>query len=207
MRNFLSYEFFTINFFILLIIAAVTKSTRLVILFSIFVAFISYFYRYKPLSGFILPNTYVISPSEGTILAVQKRDGFYYIAIFLSPLDKHYQLYPCNCVAIERLYDATGKYNIVMNLTKSRFNEKMMHLLQMKNGEVIKLTQIAGFLPRRITSDNSINEDRLAGQYLGMIEFGSRVDLEIPMSRFNIKLGSKDIGRRINYGDIIGVYS
>ena len=206
MRNLLSYNFFS-AFFIILIAAAVSRKTVLIYILSALVAFLAYFYRYTHKKIVPVPNSYVISPSEGTIMAAEKKGDVYYIAIFLSPLDKHYQLYPCNCFTAERLYDATGKYEIAMNITKSKYNEKMIHLLQMSNGAIVKLTQIAGFLPRRITSEKSLYKQRYAGEYLGMIEFGSRVDLEIPAGGFNMIIGKKNIGKRIGYGDTIGYYS
>ena len=64
----------------------------------------------------------------------------------------------------------------------------------------VKVTQIAGFFPRRIVSTKEVNEKVMAGEYLGMIKFGSRVDLEFDgdISKILIKENQK-----INIGDMI----
>jgi len=80
-----------------------------------------------------------------------------------------------------------------------------MHYILANNGAVVKVTQIAGFLPRRITSENKVNVK--AGEYLGMIKFGSRVDLMFPMKVGDTEFKRRVIvGNKLNIGDIIGLY-
>jgi len=69
---------------------------------------------------------------------------------------------------------------------------------------LLKLTQIAGFLPRRITSSDIVPEQIKAGEYLGMIKFGSRVDMLFPTNggfALNVRQG-----QRVGIGDVIGRY-
>lgn len=168
------------------------------------------FYRYSPHEKRYTDNV-VVSPCEGKILLIEDRHDYYYIPIFLSIFNKHTQIYPVNGTVVDRKYDHTGKFEIVMYLDKSVDNEKKIHYIHMNNGAVITVTQLAGLLPRMITSSDVVPMEVNAGEYLGMIKFGSRVDLLLPKtapdgSKFiladNIK---KD--KSVCIGDVLGVYA
>ncbi len=168
--------------------------------------FLLFFYRSSDLHINVSSDT-VVSPCEGKIVKIIDNDKFIYIAIFMSVLDRHTQVYPADCRVISRTYDATGKFEIVSDLDKSKFNEKKIHELLLDNGATIKLTQIAGFIPHAITSSEDLSKYK-AGEYLGMIKFGSRIDMEISKKSldktFNMILKEND---RVTLGDIIGEYS
>lgn len=77
----------------------------------------------------------------------------------------------------------------------------------LKNGALMQLTQIAGFLPRMITSSEDLTKYK-AGDYLGMIKFGSRIDLLIPevapnKSRIHLLIQK---GQCLQIGQPIGFY-
>ncbi len=174
----------------------------------VFIALLA-FYRYTPYEN-RFADKMLVSPCEGTVLLVEDRYDHFYIPIFLSVFNKHYQIYPSNGTVIERKYDHTGQFEIVMHLDKSADNEKKIHTIQMKNGAVYSVTQLAGFLPRMITSSDVVPMDVRAGEYMGMIKFGSRVDLLIPKKapddtelvlRKNIVKGAK-----VSIGDVLGSY-
>ncbi len=169
--------------------------------------FMLYFYRYTPLDLGDLPDNTIVSPCEGTVLDVLNRYDYYYIPIFLSPMNKHTQIYPANCQVLSRKYDYTGEFKPVMNLSKSQNNEKKIHTLALRNGAVMQLTQLSGFLPRMITSSDALNSYK-AGDYLGMIKFGSRVDLLMPKlapdgSRLKLSIAPND---SVCIGDFVGSY-
>ncbi len=190
------------------IVAGLELKSNLVVGVSVFLLiFMLYFYRYNYVDLGIINDNILISPCEGTVIEILDRYDHYYIPIFLSPMNKHTQIYPANCRVLQRTYDRTGEFAMVMNLSKSQNNEKKIHTLQLANGTVMSLTQIAGFLPRMITSDEDLMTYK-AGDYLGMIKFGSRVDLLIPKIGcdgsylyLNIKKGDS-----LNLGDLIGQY-
>ena len=160
------------------------------------------FYRYQSLNN-VVENNIIISPAQGVITNLKKIKSNYYISIFLLVFNKHYQVYPINGVVVDRVYDKTGKFSLVINGSKSKENEKKIHTIETPYGNVV-LTQIAGFLPRRINSSDKINEVVKAGQYLGIIKFGSRVDLLFPAENFDLNVKR---GQQINIGDIIGKYN
>lgn len=184
------------------------ESKILLALYVLIFIFLLYFYRYSEFTDRFDDNT-IVSPCEGNITMIRDSHDYYYISIFLSPMNKHWQIYPANGTVIKREYDHTGNFNIVMEVDKSKDNEKCMHYLQLNNGSIIKITQIAGFLPRMITYDRQIDIDVLAGEYLGMIKFGSRVELLINKTAPNgdkFILDDLDIGDDISIGDLIGIY-
>jgi phosphatidylserine decarboxylase len=134
---------------------------------------------------------------------LEQKDNKINISIYLNILNNHTQIYPVNGVLLKTIYDKTGKFELANDIRKSRFNEKKIHTIKMENGGEVKITQIAGFFPRRIVSTKKVNEKVMAGEYLGMIKFGSRVDLEFEgdISKVMIKEG-----QMVNIGDMIYSY-
>lgn len=161
--------------------------------------FLFYFYRYEECNVYVDDYT-ILSPCEGTVLGILDKHNYYYIPIFLSPFNKHTQIYPVNGNVVSREYDTTGQFAIVMNLDKSRDNEKRIHYIQMLDGTMIQMTQIAGFLPRVIVSDDDLDYHQ-AGEYFGMIKFGSRIDLIIP----KISVSGKTAKLFISADDTVGI--
>lgn len=180
-----------------------------VVICIIILLFLIYFYR-NPASRTGWADNIVVAPSYGTVckigynpsyLGEEKTDERIHICIFLSPLDVHQQYYPMNGFVTNRVYDDTGTFALAYKLEKSDENEKKLHFINTKFGEVI-VTQIAGVLPRRIVSDYGTGPCE-AGQRLGMIKFGSRVDISLPSEglELDIKEGDCLIG-----GEQIGHY-
>jgi len=150
------------------------------ILIFVILLFLAFFYRY-PRENIREGNVdQVYSPAYGKIMSIKRRDdNTLYIAIFLSPLDIHYQFFPVSGKVKDIEYDATGKFELAYELNKSNENEKCIHVINNRHGDFI-LYQIAGFLVRRISPYDKVGETYNSGEKLGLIHFGSRVDLIIP---------------------------
>lgn len=179
---------------------------KVLILFLLIIAFLLYFYREPPLN--IRPNDEdsVYSPACGTIMdVIYQNDNTVLIPIFLSIFDVHQQTFPVSGVVTDVKYDATGKFNIAYKVNKSNDNEKVIHTLHNKNG-TFKIYQIAGLLARRISYYNHPFTKVENGQKLGIIYFGSRVDIIIPNAnkfRLSVKKGQKVDGSNT----LIGTYN
>ena len=181
---------------------------KLNIILIIIVLYMIHFYRTP--DGFDNFNDNVIvSPSYGTVMEILDNSTHYHIAIFLSPMDIHVQYFPCEAVISDIIYDKTGKFKLAYNVNKSRYNEKCIHKLATKFGD-IDVYQIAGFLVRRIDYYKNINDKVEAGEKLGIIHFGSRVDITLPkiatdgsVLYLNIKKGDKMMGGRSIIGEYI----
>jgi phosphatidylserine decarboxylase len=151
-------------------------------------------------------NNTIICPCDGIIVDLHEDNINYYISIFMRVYDRHYQIYPVNGTVIKRVFDNTGKYEVAYDLGKSRYNEKKIHAILMNNGGIMQITQISGFLARMIDSGNALGTYK-AGDYLGEIKFGSRVDLVLPKQvknkTLNLKVKHKDV---VQIGRLFGVY-
>ena len=135
----------------------------------------------------------VYSPAYGRIMKITERDdGTLYIAIFLSPLDIHYQFFPVSGT-VERVdYDHTGKFELAYEYNKSNQNEKCIHVIRNKYG-AFTVYQIAGFLVRRISPYDVVGQEAVSGKCMGLIHFGSRVDIIIPQrDRFKLLVKEGD---------------
>ena len=166
-----------------------------------------YFYRYpkKILRG--MDEKFVFSPAYGTVYNIQRdiNADEITIAIFLSPLDIHYQFIPISGVVEHIEYDHTGRFELAFNLNKSRHNEKVITSIRNSKG-LFKLYQIAGFFVRRVANDLTIGQKVESGEDLGLIHFGSRVDITIPnASKFTL-FASRD--QYVNGSEsILGYYN
>lgn len=170
------------------------------VIFIILIIVFAIFYRYEEYLNRFDSDT-IISPAEGTIQYIEEDDDYYCLGIYLDIFNRHYQVYPANGKVIYRFYDRTGKFGLVNYGNKSRDNEKYIHKILLDNGKVLQITQIAGFFPRVISSDDKINIKVKAGEYLGIIKLGSRVDIKIPKDFMPNDLF---IGKKLHIGDVIG---
>lgn len=139
----------------------------------------------------------VIAPADGKIISITKvNENEYFqekakkISIFMSPLNVHVNRIPISG-KVDYLKYHPGKYLVAFEEKSSENNERMSIGIASKFGKV-KLTQIAGFIARRIVCDLSVNQVVQAGEKFGMIKFGSRVDIFLPINaKVKVKLNQK----------------
>jgi len=168
--------------------------------------FLAFFYRKPKITLRPHEHHVVRSPAFGRVLKIQDHLGDHlFVAIFLSPLDIHYQVSPVNGVVRQVDYDATGTFELAYNETKSRANEKSITYIDTPHG-TFTLYQIAGFLVRRIDTYVRPRDKVTSGELIGLIKFGSRVDLIIPKaSQFTLLVRE---GEYLQGSDsVIGHYS
>jgi phosphatidylserine decarboxylase len=172
------------------------------------ISFLLFFYRYPFWLKQVINinNNFVYSPAFGKIMTITKeKNGDVFIAIFLSPLDVHYQFSPIDGHITQLDYDANGKFELSYNLNKSKDNEKSIYTIESSRG-TFKVFQIAGKLVRRITTFKKPQDNVKTGDPLGLIHFGSRVDIIIPNSTDTFKINVQ-IGDRVNNQTVLGMYS
>jgi phosphatidylserine decarboxylase len=101
------------------------------------------------------------------------------ISIFMSVFDCHVNRSPV-AGRIERIVYHAGKF-LSADLDKaSEDNERNAFVIAMASGQRIAAIQIAGLVARRIVPFTRQGEAVAAGQRIGMIRFGSRVDVYLP---------------------------
>jgi phosphatidylserine decarboxylase len=182
---------------------------NIIIIVSLLVLlFIKYFYRF-PYDIFYLKQSLredkVYSPAYGKIIKINKTDDNIHIAIFLSPFDIHYQFAPINGIVKKITYDPSGKFNLAYELDKSNKNEKAIYTISNNKGEFI-IYQISGFLTRDIHIFVKENQEIKTGVVLGLIDFGSRVDIIIPIKNQKFELLVKEDDKVQGIHSVLGKY-
>jgi phosphatidylserine decarboxylase len=143
-----------------------------------------FFHRNPALSLKEPDENILYSPASGKIIDISpKGDNLLKISIFLSISDNHTQYIPMRCKKIGELFKY-GYFYFAQKMEGSDYNQSLSHLLETKYGN-ITIIQYTGFFTRRIYS--LTKNDRLynVGDRLGYIRFGSRVDIILPLDKFD----------------------
>jgi phosphatidylserine decarboxylase len=116
------------------------------------------------------------------------------ISIFMSVFDVHINRAPIGGT-VKRVVYIPGKF-VNADLDKaSDDNERQQVLIERADGVQIAFTQIAGLVARRIVPFIKVGDIVAAGQRVGLIRFGSRVDVYLPQgTESKVLLGQKVIG-------------
>src|ERR1700722_10306561 len=127
------------------------------------------------------PNL-IVSPADGRVVGIVEesfngRPG-HRISVFLSVFNVHVNRSPVGgrITAIEY---RTGKFYAAMRGRASAENEQNSFYVHTDHGEVV-FKQIAGWVARRIVCWKSIGNSVVRGERVGMIRFGSRMDIWLP---------------------------
>ncbi|HSW31112.1 MAG TPA: phosphatidylserine decarboxylase family protein [Longimicrobiales bacterium] len=128
----------------------------------------------------------VVAPGEGRILLVEEVDEPTYlggrarkITIFLSVFDIHVQRSPVAGRVEHRVY-RPGTFAVAWLDKASEDNERASLGIATPHGRVL-VRQIAGLIARRIVTYPVEGQDVARGERIGIIRFGSRVDLFLPL--------------------------
>ncbi|MHB8111343.1 MAG: phosphatidylserine decarboxylase [Syntrophorhabdaceae bacterium] len=124
----------------------------------------------------------LISPADGKVLDISEMTEHEFfggdvirIAIFMSPADVHVNRAPCSGRVMVMKHVA-GKFAMAFGKDIEIRNEKNYIFFE-NDGERVLVCQIAGFLARRIIPYVKVEERVERGQPIGIIAFGSRVDI------------------------------
>lgn len=140
----------------------------------------------------------VLSPADGRIVAIDEvEEGEYFkdkrikISIFMSIFNVHVNSYPIGGV-VEYVGYHPGKY-LVAKLPKSSFDNEHNSVVVKKNEDKeVLFRQIAGLIARRIVSYAEVGKPVNQGEQMGIIRFGSRVDVFLPLdAEIYVKMGDK----------------
>jgi len=171
------------------------------IIFAILTFFIIIFFR-DP-KRCVPIDDLIISPADGVITYIGQNmppkecginEKFIKISIFLNIINVHVNRVP-TFGRVKNIFYVPGKF-ISATLDKSSDkNEKNVVIIEKNNSDIVVVTQIAGLIARRIICDVKNNEELLLGDKLGIIKFGSRVDLYLPLNyKLLVSTGQTVIG-------------
>ena len=140
-------------------------------------------------------DSYIIAPADGKVVAITEDVEKDYIAgeavrisIFLSPLDVHVNRSPVGG-KVEYYKYFPGDYLVAYHPKSSELNEHSKIGVMTSHGKVT-FKQIVGILARRIVCDVNVNDSLTVGQKIGMMKFGSRMDIFVPKgTEFFVKAG------------------
>ncbi len=144
-------------------------------------AFILYFFR-DPERAIPSEPGAVVSPADGRVVVVtdepfEGRPGKR-ISIFLAVWDVHVNRSPL-AGRIAKLEYKPGRFFAAMRARASAENEQNVIHLSTDGGEIV-FKQIAGWIARRVVCWKSLGDTVARGERIGIVRFGSRVDLWLP---------------------------
>jgi len=180
-------------------------ATFIVLLFSKFFGFalilitvwVYYFFR-DPERYSINDDSYLVSPADGLITDISERSGpeelrlentsYTRVSVFMNVFNCHVNRIPSSG-KVEEIYYKPGKFLNASLDKASEENERNYFKIKLDNGEEIIIVQIAGLIARRIVCEVEQGQDLKQGERIGMIRFGSRVDIFFKNKKVLAKLG------------------
>ena len=131
-----------------------------------------------------------VSPADGRVLrVVSEADGLTRISIFLNIFDVHVNRSPISGMIADITYHP-GKFLVASLDAASLQNEMNVITVESRDGTKVVFKQIAGLIARRIVCTKKVGDVVDAGERVGMIKFGSRVDIIFgPEWRIEVKPG------------------
>ena len=167
------------------------------ILLILVTIWVYYFFR-DPERYSINDDNYLISPADGLITDISEKSGpeelrlenttFTKISVFMNIFNCHVNRLPSSGT-IEEIYYKPGKFLNASLDKASEENERNYFKVKLKNGEEIIIVQIAGLIARRIVCEAEQGQELKQGDRIGMIRFGSRVDIYFKNKKVLAKLG------------------
>jgi phosphatidylserine decarboxylase len=143
------------------------------------------FFR-DPERAWAIGERMIVAPADGKVVSLIETDEPAFhggralrISIFMNVFDCHVNRYPVSGTVAYRHYNA-GRFGHAAAEKSSLTNEQSSVGVASAPGKVL-VRQIAGLVARRIVTDHEVGTPVRQGERMGMIRFGSRVDLFLPV--------------------------
>tara|TARA_B100000941_G_C28474176_1_gene538185 strand:- start:512 stop:1162 length:651 start_codon:yes stop_codon:yes gene_type:complete len=171
-------------------------------IFILITIWVYYFFR-DPERTVINDDSYLVSPADGVISSIKETNGplelgleskiFTRVSIFMNVFDCHVNRSPLNGT-IEDIFYKPGKFlNASLDKASDENERNYFKIKDNKTEERLVVVQIAGLIARRIVTQTQKNQKIEQGQRIGMIRFGSRVDLYFSKRKIMVKVGQNVI--------------
>ena len=143
----------------------------------------------------------IVAPADGRVVEIKSVNEPHYlkgeatmVAIFLSVFDVHVQRAPIEG-EIKFVQYHQGRFLDARNPRASSVNENRVVGVESADGFRVTVRQIAGLIARRIVGWADRGAKLAKGERLGMIRFGSRVELFLPLgTEITVKVGDRAKG-------------
>ena len=194
------YKFLVISSIITLILLFSTDLFGYI--FLLISIWVYYFFR-DPERVVIDDEAYLVSPADGRISGIKEVNGpvelgldskkFTRVSIFMNIFDCHVNRSPTKG-QIQDIFYKPGKFlNASLDKASEENERNYFNIIENKTNEPIVVVQIAGLVARRIVTQVEKKETLKQGQRLGMIRFGSRVDVYYTQRKTMVKVGQNVI--------------
>lgn len=140
----------------------------------------------------------LVSPADGKVIIIDTvtDDTFtggqaYKVSIFMNVFNVHVNRIPL-AGTVERIIYRPGKFYAADSERGALQNEYCGTVLRTRSGQKMAFVQIAGLIARRIVCWLEPGDEVLKGRRFGLIRFGSRVDIYLPLdSELLVRVGQK----------------
>ena len=194
------HKFIAISIIITFFGLLISKGLGLILL--ILTIWVYYFFR-DPERVSINDDEYLVSPADGVICNISEVSGpkelnvenkiYTRVGIFMNVFDCHVNRTPVSGTVEEILYKPGKFFNASLDKA-SEENERNYYRIKTKNKEdEIIIVQIAGLIARRIVSEVKKEQSINQGDRIGMIRFGSRVDIYFKNRKLLSKVGQSTV--------------
>ena len=170
----------------------------LAFLLTIIALWVAYFFRDPERTG-ERGDQVVIAPADGKVVLIDEVEEPAYIggrarriSIFMNVFNVHVNRYPVNGKVAYVKYNP-GKFLNAAVEKASLENEQMSVGIESPRGRVM-MRQIAGLIARRIVTYSKVGDVARQGERMGLIRFGSRVDVFVPLNAtIKVKIGDHPV--------------
>tara|TARA_B100001029_G_C14968739_1_gene398886 strand:+ start:72 stop:725 length:654 start_codon:yes stop_codon:yes gene_type:complete len=194
------YKFLVISAILTLILWLISDFFGFI--FTLITIWVYYFFR-DPERTTINDDDYLASPADGIISAIKDVKGpielglenktFTRVSIFMNVFDCHVNRSPLSG-KIEDIFYKPGKFlNASLDKASEENERNFFKIKNYKSNEEIAVVQIAGLIARRIVTQTQKEQEVNQGDRIGMIRFGSRVDLYFNNRKIMVKIGQNVI--------------
>ena len=194
------YKFLIISSIITLILLSISSFFGFIFIFV--TIWVYYFFR-DPERIVIEDSNYLVSPADGRISSISEVKGpielgldnkqFTKVSIFMNVFDCHVNRSPSNG-EIEEIFYKPGKFlNASLDKASEENERNYFKIKGEETSENIVVVQIAGLIARRIVTQVQKSQKVKQGERLGMIRFGSRVDIYFSQRNTMVKVGQNVI--------------
>ena len=194
------YKFLVISGVLTLILWSISDFFGFI--FTLITIWVYYFFR-DPERIIIQDNNYLVSPADGTISSIAEVNGpielgleskkFTRVSIFMNIFNCHVNRAPSSG-EIEDIFYKPGKFlNASLDKASEENERNYFKIKDNKTSDGIVIVQIAGLVARRIVTQVEKKQSITQGQRIGMIRFGSRVDVYFNKRKTTVKVGQNVI--------------
>lgn len=186
---------FIVPVLLITIISAVILPVWITIICAVLLVFVTAFFR-NPQRKIPGDPKAVVCPADGKVIEIKEMDEPDFlktrcirICVFMNVFNVHVNRIPM-AGTIKRVQYFPGKF-LVASLDKaSELNERNAVLIEGAGGVRVLVVQIAGLVARRIVSYVTPGDSVAKGARFGLIRFGSRLDLYLPLStKITVRMG------------------